>query len=56
MPRTAPDPAGRRVEGGRGLSKGEGGGRRTPRRRRKRGGAVDARVVGQGWGASGEGT
>jgi hypothetical protein len=37
-PRTAPDPAGRRVEGGRGLSKGEGGGRRPPRRRRKRGG------------------
>jgi hypothetical protein len=37
-PRTALDPAGRRVEGGRGLSKGEGGGQRPPRRQRKRGG------------------
>jgi hypothetical protein len=37
-PRTAPDPAGRQVEGGRGLSKGEGGGQRPPRRQRKRGG------------------
>jgi hypothetical protein len=37
-PRTAPDPAGRRVEEGRGLSKGEGGGRMPPHHRRKRGG------------------